>query len=307
MAAQTAIIRFNEQRELFELGLSNLYEDELPLQKTSYGEWLKEETARRWFDTDMRQSGLGVMPQKDIGAEIKRDRVYWTAKKTYEMTAYALALVVQYEVLRWEMYDSVKDATKSLARSAKTRYDLVAYALLNNAFSTSSSVYTTHAGEAFCAVAHTRPDGGTWKNRPTTDSGLSMTMLQTAAIDIKKTVNDRGLYADITPKTLIVAVEGRWLANTLVKSSYNPENANLTYNNAAAMSLKVVDSVYITTSTYWFLQADKSIPKVKMSLGDDANLRTAYEPATMNTIFTSYCSFRLDVFDSYGWYGSTGV
>lgn len=308
MPATTNIIRFDEKRELFEKGLSKVYDDETKILQNEYKEWLTEEVATEWFKHEMGHSGLGVMPEKTVGGAITTDRIYYGAKRSYTMKAYALGLVVQYEVLRWDLYSVFKPITKELARSAVTRYDLVAFGLWNNAFVTTSAAYTDFRGEAFLATTHTRMDGGTWKNRPTTDIGLSMTALQQGIEDLRLTVNERGIYAaDMTPTHLLTTVTNDWLAHTLLQSGYNPDNANMQLNNAKRYGLKIQTSPYHTTSTHWFLVANPKRLKIRMAKGDSPDLVKDTENSTRSMVFHSYCSFRMEVYDGRGAYGSTGV
>lgn len=307
MPEATQVIRFDENRLAFQLGLSEVYRNQLKIIPQSYKEWMKEETADQFFKTDWAVSGLGSMPEKTIGGRFATDKIYYGPTKSYTMKVYGLSLVVQYEVFRWDLYGIFKPISKELAKTAMTRYDLVAYSVLNNAFSTADATYTDYRSEAICSVSHTRLDGGTWKNRPTTDIGLSQTALQVATQDLKKTVNDRGLYVLINPKKLVTATENDWLAATLLKSTYNPENANSAYNNAGKLGLTHTSSPYITNPTYWFLMGDKGDVQIQMSLGDMPDLREDSEPGTRNAIFTSYASFRVEVHEARGWYGSTGI
>lgn len=304
----TNIIRFAEQQAFFEKGLSKVYHDEAKVLSNQYKSWLAEETATEWFKYEMGHSGLGVMPEKAVGAGITTDRVYYGGRKSYTMKAYALGLVIQYEVLRWELFNVFKPITQELARSAVTRYDLVAYGLWNNAFTTTLSAYTDFRGEAFLSATHTRMDGGTWKNRPSTDVGLSMLALQQAEQDLTETVNERGQFMnDMSATDLLTTTANRWLAQTLTQSQWNPDNANQAVNNAKRMGLNVSISPYHTTSTNWFVLCNPKRIKIRMAKGDNPDLVKDTEHATRNMVYSSYCSFRMEVYDGRGAYGSTGV
>lgn len=307
MPEATQVIRFDENRNAFELGVTKTYRDTLKVIPQSYKTWLREETADEFFKTDWSASGLGPMPEKVIGGRFPTDRIFYGPTKTFEMKTYGLALVVQYEVFRWDLQKIFQPVVKELAKTAMTRYDLVAYGLLNNAFSTSNAAFTDHQLEALCSTSHTRLDGGTWKNRPTTDIGLSMTAMETATTDLRKTVNDRGMFIMLTPKLLVTTVENEWLANILLRSENNPDNANDQYNNMASYGLKPVTSPYLTTSTYWFIMCSKDDYRIQMALGDSPDLRSDNEIATRNSVYNSYCSFRLEVHEGKGIYGSSGA
>lgn len=308
MPEATDLIRFNEQQDFFELGLSTVYDETLKVLPNAYKEWLSEETAEQFFKTERAHSGLGVMPSKDIGARFATDRIYYGQSKTFTMGTYGLSLVIQYEVIRWDLHGVFGPISRQLAKTAVTRYDLVAYGLFNNGFSTADSAYTNYNSEALFSTTHARMDGGTWKNRPTTDIGLSQTAIQTAITDLRKTPNDRGQYlAEMTPRLLITTVENEWLMNTLLMTPHNPENANFAYNNAKSYGMKGHTSPYLTTSTHWFIACSKDDYRIKMAHGDRPDLISGSEPGTRNRIHTSYCSFRLEVFQSRGLYGSVGA
>lgn len=308
MTGTAQIIQMSEKRELFERGLSKVYRDESKILTNQYTEWLQETSAQEWVKYEMGHSGLGVMPEKTVGGTITTDRIYYGPKKSFTMRAYALGLVVQYEVLRWDLYSVFEPITRELSRSAHTRYDLVAYGLINNAFSTASAAYTDFRGEAFCDASHTRMDGGTWKNRPDEDIGLSMTAIQQGTEDLRLTVNERGIYvSDMSPNMLMTSVANEWHAHTLLQSPNNPDNANRQVNNAARYGMKIHTSPYITTTTYWFMWCDPKRVKIRLAKGDSPDLVKDAEAATRNMVYHSYCSFRLEVYDGRGAYGSTGV
>lgn len=313
--AEGHVIRFNETgaQAFFEIGLSKVYHNETKVLQKSYTEWLEEKPrtdATHWKDTELGHSGLGQMQVKNIGEDFQRDRLFYGAEKSYTMQTYGLALVIQHEVLEWDLFGVFLPITKQLAKTSYTIYDIVAYAILMNAFSTSNATYTDYRGEALCSTSHARMDGGTWKNRPSSDAGLSMTTLQTAFEDLPRTVNDRGLYAPddaYNPRWLVTSRENLWLARTLLNSQYDPNNANQQYNNLRPYDLKERVSNYITVSTYWFLLCGKEKLKVRLQLGENPDLVTDTEPGTRNMLFSTYCSFRPEVYEGRGIYGSTGV
>ncbi len=307
MSNASQIIRFGERRDLFEKGLTDVYKDTVAIEPQTYKLWLRTEKSKEFYKTDMATSGLGVMPERQIGGDFQKDRIYYGPNKTYTMKVYGLGLVIQWEVLRWDLYSVFGDISKQLAKSAVTRYDLVAYGLLNNAFVTTNSSYTDQYGEALCATTKARFDGGTWSNRPAAPLGLSMLAINTATTGLRKTVNHRGLFAQYTPRMVMTSVENQWLLNTLIMSDTNPDNANQQYNNAKAIGLKPMTSPYITTASNWWLFCDKGDYKVLMGLGDEPDLRSDTEPGSRNMIYTSYCSFRLEVREGMGIYGDAGV
>jgi hypothetical protein len=305
--ADTNIIRFLEKAALFELGLEKVYKDTLSTEPQTYKSWMRSRPMQRWVEHDMATSGLGVMGEKEIGGRFNTDRIYYSPEKAYTGKAYGAALVIQYEAMRWDEYGVFPEISRELARTAVTRYDILAYGVFNSSFVTTDPVYTDIQGQALCSATHTRYDGGTWSNRPASPTGLSMLGLETAHIILRKTVNHRGIFTqDMVPKKLISAVENDWLINTLIESRTNPDNANEQYNNAGAMGLSKQTSPYITSTTAWWLLCDKSDYEITMDLGDSPDLLKDYEPMTRNRVFTSYMSCRVRVQHGRGIFGDSG-
>lgn len=291
---------------LLELGLSNVYKETLKVTQETWKAWLESRTAQRWRDTEMMTSGTGAITEKPPGSPFVTDRIYQGAQKTYELVPYGIALVLQHELIKYEWYNVYAPLANGLAKAARNKYEVVAYGVFNRAFDTSSSLYTDYNGETLCAVSHARLDGGTWQNRPTDDVALSMDGLETAWEQLRKLVTHRGFFQDLQPVRLIVPVEQRWLANTLTMSTTDPDNAHQSYNNAKALGLKVTDTPYITDSFFWFVLAPKDTYKIRMGLGESPDLKSAPIPATRSMMYTSYCSFRIEVHEGMGVWGSRG-
>src|SRR6185437_15174220 len=151
--------------------------------------------------------------------------------KTFTLKTFGLAVAVQHEAIAWDLYKIFNRIPQLLAKSSVDRYNLEAYSLFANAFSTTDSYYQTFQGEAIVKLAHTRIDGGTWKNRPTINLGLSYLALQQARIDLRKIVNERGRYTvGMNMKRLITSEEQRWVAREILDRQYRSDNNNMQPN-----------------------------------------------------------------------------
>jgi hypothetical protein len=299
-------ITVGQAAALMELGLTDVYKETLEATPETWKTWLRSKTAERMTDHDRSTSGIGPVTEKPPGSPFQTDRIYIGAQKTYTLVPYGIAIVLQHEVIKYEWYGVYEGVAQSLAKAARNKYEVIAYSILNRAFDTTDPVYTDFEGEALCAVTHTRLDGGTWQNRPTDDIALSMDGMETGWEQLRKLVNHRGFYQDLSPARLIVPVEQRWLANTLTMSTTDPDNAHQSYNNAKALKLQLLDTPYITDPFFWFLLAEKDTYKVRMGLGEAPDLKSSTVPATRSMMYTSYCSFRAEVHQGMGIWGSRG-
>jgi hypothetical protein len=306
MPGLTSSIRFTEWLTTFELGLTEVHKDELKKLPKQYKLWLREERAQRFFDTDWSVSGLGIMKEKGIGATFDTDQLFQGVKKQFSLKTYGLALVIQHEAWKWDLYGVFPGLTKLLAKTATDRYNLVAYSLFPQAFSTTDANFQTYQSEPIIKLGHTRMDGGTWKNRPTINGGLSYVMLMQAGIDIRRTVDERGRFIYLTPKLLITSVEQEWIAEEILQSKWRPDNAMRNPNLSGGIVKSCHTSPYITSIPPFFVLCDKEDYKIKMSLGEDPDMDTEKRPGTRDRLWSSYCSFRLEVYNSYGWWASSG-
>lgn len=302
----TPTLTFSEWRTTFELGLSKVHKDELRRRPKMYQDWLTEHPVSRFYDKDWSVSGLGIMPEKPIGKEFSTDQIMQGKTKQYELKTYGLMLVIQKEAMDWDLYGVIGGMTKELAKSAVDRYNLVAYSVPNNSFSAPNATYQTFQSESLVKLSHTRIDGGTWKNRPTTNLGLSYLALMQASIDMSNLVDERGRFVQVEPELLMVSNSQKWIADTILGSQYRPGNANMELNVAKEMGLRRHSSQYLTSSTAFWVFGPKDTYKISMGLGKEPDFETDNRPGTRDRLYSSYCNFRLEVYNSLGMWGSSG-
>lgn len=299
------MMEFQQYLEDFALGLTKVYEDELKRHNRTYTAFLQEESVSRWFDTDWAVSGLGTMPTKAIGAAVTTDRLLKAPTKQYELTPYALGVVIDYEAIEWDLYGIFKGLPNELAKSATERYNLVGYSLLNNSFSAPDSSYQIYSGENMISTSHTRLDGGTWTNQVSGNPGISYLGYQAARILITKIVNERGIFVIMSPERIICSEDQAWIADELTMSGARPDQSNPAVVNQMKR-LGTHASPYLTTPQYWWVQAKKSDVNIGMRLGNKPRLDRDQDVRTRALVMTSYCSFGVRVWDSRGLVGSTG-
>ena len=302
----TNVTQFSDYPLLYELGLTQVFEDNLKQHKRDYAIWLKEETVKRYTDTDYAVSGLGEMPEKGIGEVFSTDKILKGRTKETSLTPYGLAVVIEYEAMRWELYGVFGGLAEELARAATRRYIVTAYSLLNNSFSAPNSNYQTAYSEDIIDAAHTRMDGGTWSNRSSTNAALSYLAIQQMFVDQGKLVNERGQYVMVTPKLLLTGLENAWIAEEILASTARPDQDNPGVKNTLSGRLSVHSSPYITSTTAWWTICDKEQVRIKMRNGDRPKLERDGDFRTRNMLLSMYCSFNLSVYDSRGYWGSDG-
>src|SRR5574343_449842 len=209
-----ANMEFQQYLEDFSLGITRVFEDELQQHERTYTAFLREETVSRWFDTEWLVSGLGIMPEKGIGAAFNTDRLIKGPTKQHALQAWGLSVSIDYEAIEFDIYGIFKGLPEELARSSTDRYNVVGHSLLNNSFSAPSASYQISSGENMISTSHTRLDGGTWSNQVAGNPGLSYLAYQQARILLLKMVNERGSFRKMTPRLIITSVEQYWWLET---------------------------------------------------------------------------------------------
>lgn len=306
MASPSTSLQFTQFLEAYELGISEWFKDEVPLHPKEYLHFLREEKAKRFFDTDISTSGLGIATTKAIGGDFQFDEIFKSPTKRYQLETFGTAILIQMEMLDWDLYNVFKGLASELAKSHIDGYNLMAYSVLLNGFNGSAAAkYTTFQGEALFTSTHTRLDGGTWANY--SSAGLSHLGLQEALIIMRKQVNERGRFAMIRAKKLINSVDQDWIAQTLLESDRLPGTDFNDKNTLKGSGItRSESSPYLTTPEYWFLWGDTSQIKLKMRLGRKPDLEMDMDSRNRNRIWTSYCSRGLGLFNSLGTFGSDG-
>lgn len=290
----------------YELGLTKVFGDELTRHGKEYTGWLRTANAERLTDTYWATSGTGLPSVKGIGEPYVVDQIFDGPRKTFGLTVYGNSLVIQDEAIYWDNYGIFKGLAKDMARNHIERENLTAFALINHAMDASPTAdFQDLNGQAICATNKTRMDGGTWKNRHSSNAGLSYKAVQEALVDLSRTVNERGMFAKISSKMLLIASEQDYIAREIFGSSNVAHELSNTKNTLMGSGITPMAYPYITSTTAWLL-INKEIPEIWFRFGMPPTMRSGSDPKTDNRYVTTKRSMSTCVYRTYGWYGSSG-
>lgn len=297
-----------EFSDFLKSGLDDIFRDSLPRHDKLYRSWLSETSADEWKEDAIVVTGLGAMPTKPVGGNFVVDKPYKSSTKVYTMDTWGLAYVAEYELQRWDLYAVFNKMEGELAKSAIDRCNIQATAILNNAFSTTNSVYTTYAGEALAATDHALLGGGTTSNRSQSDAALSYSALQEARTAFMTMKNERGLYVRLVPKALICHPANEWWAQTLMKSSGRPETADNDTNVIKGEFQVIGNNPYLTSEDAWYIVSSKDTlaKAMRFRIGDKPSTRHDFDHSTWNTVRSCYQSNRVEVVHYQGFWASQG-
>lgn len=209
-------------------------------------------------DRDIEQvtgvTGFGAVPVKTEGSKIAEDKMLQGFSKNFTHVTYALKFATSLEMMEDEKFGQIRKGASSLAKSMHQTRQTVAANHFNNGF---DSTVTHGDGIELFATNHPLKGGGTEQNELTTGAALSVTSLRQALEDMEATTDHQGLNIEIKPKILLVPPALKWVAKELLGSPGNPENAHNVLNSLSDEGLTWASWVYLTSSTRWFLVADK--------------------------------------------------
>ena len=235
--------------------------------------------------TDQQVSGLGTMPEKSEGEQFTLDDFLIGSTKVYTATPYGLAIEITWEAWRDELYGVLREMIAGLARASRNRQEVEAWSVLNNAFSTSYTGFTS--GEALCQ-SHTGLDGTARRNRPATDIGFSVTGIQNSITRFEDMTDERDLPRLMAPVTALVASANKFAAREILGSGGKPYTTDNEINALIDEDLKWMVGHYITTSTYWWLLAAKGIHDLNFLWRDHPIFDMFDDPRNKNAIATTY-------------------
>lgn len=227
--------------------------------------------------------GFGAMQEVGQGQVVPYDQMMQGNEKTIYPSKFKLAFAVTEEMWDDDMTGHIKKAFAELGKSAALTKDLKFWDIFNSGFVTTKR--TGIDGAALFANHTLFGTGGTYANYASSAGSLNMTSLQAAMNRFEKTQNDRGIVMPMKPKLLIVGPENRFQAETLLKSEYNPENANMQVNTVANKGLSYFVCHYLTSTTAWFLVGDKADHDLRFITRKPLALKRYDDNPTGNTIF----------------------
>ena len=206
-----------------------------------------ESSDKPYFDETI-YGGLGTALVKNEGEPIHFVDPTPGWKKRFSPTTYALGFRVSMEMKDDDQLGIVQQVAGQLARSMR----LVPETLTSNIYNRAFATYTGPDGKVLCATDHPLVAGGTYANRPTAGSVLSVVTLKAGLNYFDTAVTHSGTPAIIRPKYLMVPPALRFTAFEILKSSGMPYTADNTTNSVKG-ELQIIVNRWLSSTTSWFI------------------------------------------------------
>jgi hypothetical protein len=244
-------------------------------------------------------TGFGRVPKSSQAAAITYDSPIEGYLSTIRSDIYKLAARVSREAYDDERYGFLNSIPEELARSFKITENMVCAEFLQGGHSDVAANVLADGEPLFgdgTTYTHPLKNGGTDYNRPATAGApLNKETLRAAIIDIKRTLDDRGKFRNLSVANsgivLAVPQELEATAYGLIMSDKDPETANNTANWLKQQKIRIKVLNYQTDADMWSVFAEKSKHKVKIYRRIALDTDSDREFSTGCLIFSGYTRY----------------
>lgn len=286
MASSVSVANTGAFSQLISRDFKKVFFDEYKRTAEEYKAVANIESMDGAYMREGQMVGLGAMQLTTEGQPVPYDDMLQGNEKTIYPSNFSLGFAVTQNMWDDDRTGHIKKAFAELGKAAALTRELIFWDLLNSGFVTTKR--TALDGVELCGSHTLFGTGGSYVNEGTSGS-LNMTSLQAAMNRFEKMVNEKNIPAPMTPKLLVIPPELRFEAEKLLKSEYNPENANQQVNTVGNKGLQFFVCHYLSSTTAWFLLGDKSQHDLRylnrkplaLQSTDDFDTGTAKFKATM--------------------------
>lgn len=192
-------------------------------------------------------SGLRNPEVKPENVPIKFQSMKPGFSKTYQAVEFGTGYRISKQAVDDGKFSFIQRATLSFAKGMFEICELDAASVFDGAFATNG-----YDGVPLCSTSHPLENGNgiLGANRPVTFSELSITSFRELRNVLQDTLNEDGQRVRYSPSYFVVGQGLQDVAAEIVKSQYNPENANNAINT-------VYNSVQLLPGGFWnYLASD---------------------------------------------------
>lgn len=305
MAQSVSVANTGAFSQLISRDFKKVFLDEYMRHPEEYKAVAKMESMDGAYIREGQVAGLTVMQRRGEGEPTAFDNFVQGNEKTIYPENFALAMAITENMWDDDKTGHIKKAFQELGKAAAYTRELMFWDLLNSGFVTTNRVgidgLALYGNHTYVGQA------GTYLNYASTGSSLTMSTLQAAMDNFEKLKNERGVPMVMKPKLLIVPPELRWKAEELLKSEYNPENANSQVNTVGNKGLQFMACHYLSSTTAWHLLSDKAEHDLRYIVRKPISLKSYDDPDTGNAKFIASMRAVANFVHWRGAYGNAGA
>jgi hypothetical protein len=296
--------------DLLRVGIREVFLSEYQSYPELYSKVYDVQTSNRAYEEELIIAGFGAVPEwNSDGSELPTDRALTGNRVLYVHKDYGMMWTVSKRLLREDLYAKIGgELMREAVRAMKHTVELVAWSVIANSFQTSSST-------RFLFGDHTLLNGERFENRLTV--ALSATGLEQALTRFHRWKNHRGIPVVIQPQLLVVPPELKYVAHTLLHSTYYP-NIGTSGNTAPSATgaafydnpfKNVIPDMlvvpYLSDTNDWFIFAKPKVHKLRFYWREKPATDMFTDFRTKGVMHSITAAFSVGYTDFYGTLGSS--
>jgi hypothetical protein len=292
--------------DLLRVGIREVFLSEYQMYPEMYSKVYDVQTSNRAYEEELIIAGFGAIPEwNSDGSELPTDRALTGNRVLYVHKDYGMMWTVSKRLLREDLYAKIGgELMREAVRAMKHTVELVAWSVIANGFSGSRPLFgnqTLLNGESFSNAISV---------------ALTPTGLEQALTRFLRWKNHRGIPVVIQPQLLIVPPELKYVAYTLLHSTYYP-NINGSGNTAPSSTGSafyenpfknvVPDTLcvpYLQDTNDWFLFAKPKVHKLRFYWREKPATDMFTDFRTKGVMHSITAAFSVGYTDFYGVLGS---
>lgn len=243
--------------DLLTPGLRSVFYDEYEAIAPQYDKVLKMDSMNKASETDLGMGAFQTWTERVNDTDnVTYQKIGEGLMRTYTAKEFSSGFAIGKRLYEDELYGVINKMPADLAEAGRTKVEVDASSVLNNAFSAVEGAGQIYDTKALCAADHPYEGGlaGTQSNLIT--GALSDTKLKEAITQMRGIKDNGGKLVVFKPTLLIVPPQLEWLALELTKSAQKAGTSDNDINTLAGR-LKVFVYDYLTDTDCWFLQDER--------------------------------------------------
>ena len=291
--------------DLLRVGIREVFLSEYQQYPELYSKVYDVQTSNRAYEEELIIAGFGAVPEwNSDGSELPTDRALTGNRVLYVHKDYGMMWTVSKRLLREDLYAKIgAELVREAVRAMKHTVELVSWSVIANGFSGTRPLFGNQ----------TLLNGETFENRMTT--ALTTLGLERALTRFHRWKNHRGIPVVIEPRMLIVPPELKYIAYTLLHSTYYPNIASgSTAPSATGAAFyenpfrNVVPDIlcvpYLQDVDDWFLFAPPKVHKLRFYWREKPATDMFTDFRTKGVMHSITSAFSVGYTDFYGVLGS---
>jgi len=306
--------------QVLALGLHHLFIqwNDLLQAESEFDKVFNIEASDSAYEDEIEYAGGGPMVEKPESEAINYTALIEGPSVRFMHSTFALGVRASFELIEDDKYNLIRQAPKTLTRSANFRKEQDCANIFNLGFTT----VTSNDGVSLFNSAHPLLGGaaattlgpgvsgiiasaGTYPNRPATDMDISQTSLQLGIRHFERLIDAVGFPVALRPAYLWIPPELIFVAIEYLASPNRPGTANNEVNALLRQGLQFQVGKYLTSPTAWGLLCEKQFHQLKFF--DRKPLTEDYSDDfdTLSVKNIAYCRYSVGAASWLGTWGTT--